>query len=81
MQKLPKPVTVQCVQTDGQHFDFGVYQLNTLDLDTVEGPKNVWYQSGRVPLFKTCEYHLGRPVLEGYNKEVINQLFSFYENI
>ncbi|KAJ3647624.1 hypothetical protein Zmor_019491 [Zophobas morio] len=76
---LPKPVVVQCVHTNGRFFHFGIFQLNTLDLEG--GVKNVWFQTGRLPLFETCCYKVGRPVLEGYNNEVIQYLDAFYNNV
>ncbi|EFA07281.1 large ribosomal subunit protein mL37 [Tribolium castaneum] len=77
---LPKPVTVQCVHTNGHLFHFGVFQLNTLDLED-SGVKNVWYQTNRIPLFESCGYKVGKPVLEGYNREVMHILTSFYNNV
>ncbi|XP_044263303.1 39S ribosomal protein L37, mitochondrial [Tribolium madens] len=77
---LPKPVTVQCVHTNGHLFHFGVLQLNTLDLED-SGVKNVWYQTDRIPLFESCCYKVGKPVLEGYNSEVIQNLTNFYNNV
>lgn len=78
---LPKPLTVQCVQTDGRWFHFGVLQLNTLDLEETTGVKNIWFQTHKDYLFTTCSYVMGRPTLEGYNNEVIKKLFAFYENV
>ncbi|KAI4467271.1 mitochondrial ribosomal protein l37 [Holotrichia oblita] len=78
---LPKPVTLQCVHTDGRLFHFGILQLNTLDLTNVTGMKNIWYQTERLPLFENCSYVQGRPILEGYNNEVIRHLLAFYNNI
>ncbi|KAF2901428.1 hypothetical protein ILUMI_04752 [Ignelater luminosus] len=76
---LPRPVTVQCVHTDGRLFHFGILQLNTLNLDN-DSTKNVWYQTSRIPLFTSCQYKLGKPTLEGYNNEVIRYLCAFYNN-
>ncbi|XP_050294808.1 39S ribosomal protein L37, mitochondrial [Anthonomus grandis grandis] len=80
IKKLPQPVTLQAVQTDGRIFYFGVLQLNTLDLESPE-IKNVWYQTAGIDLFQKCCYELGKPVLEGYNKEAIKHLFAFYNNV
>ncbi|XP_068894590.1 large ribosomal subunit protein mL37 [Tenebrio molitor] len=77
---LPQPVTVQCVHTNGRLFHFGVLQLNTLDLEDGR-VKNVWYQTERIPLFDSCGYKFGRPVLEGYNSKVIQYLNAFYNNV
>ncbi|KAJ8926022.1 hypothetical protein NQ315_009877 [Exocentrus adspersus] len=77
---LPKPVTVQAVQTDGCFFHFGVFQLNTLDLENGD-VKNVWYQTPLLNLFERCCYDLGRPTLEGYNSEVVKHLYAFYHSV
>lgn len=79
VQELPTPVTVQLVQTDGRLFQFGIFQLNTLNLEK-EGVKNVWFKTANIPLFEKCCYEAGRPVLEGYNSDVIKHLFAFYNN-
>eukprot|EP00079_Xenopus_tropicalis_P008404 XP_002931477.1 PREDICTED: 39S ribosomal protein L37, mitochondrial [Xenopus tropicalis] len=43
---LPEPILVQSIGTDGQHFHFLVFQLNTLDLVSEDGVKNiVWMDS------------------------------------
>lgn len=73
-------MTVQCVQTDGQMFHFGVFQLNTLNFDDSQ-VKNVWYQTPLQYLFQNCSYNLGRPVLEGFNGEILKQLYAFYNNV
>lgn len=75
---MPTPVTIQLVQTDGRVFQFGIFQLNTLDLEN--SVKNVWYKTENLPLFSKCCYEAGRPVLEGYNSDVIKHLFAFYNN-
>lgn len=81
VQILKEPVTVQCVQSDGQFFHFGIFQLNTLDLEGVDGVKNVWYQTPKLFLFDKCCYEKGKPVLEGYNSEVMKHLVALYHNI
>ncbi|XP_018563370.1 39S ribosomal protein L37, mitochondrial [Anoplophora glabripennis] len=78
--QLPKPVTVQSVQTDGQFYHFGVFQLNTLDLEKGD-VKNVWYQTPLLYLYDKCCYVLGKPTLEGYNKEVVKHLYAFYNSV
>ncbi|KAK9877513.1 hypothetical protein WA026_018622 [Henosepilachna vigintioctopunctata] len=76
---LPTPVTIQCVNTDGRLFHFGILQLNTLNLENCDN-HNVWFQTERLPLFNICQYESGRAVLEGYNDEVLKHLVSFYRN-
>ncbi|GJQ76180.1 mRpL37 [Trypoxylus dichotomus] len=58
VKELRKPVTLQCVHTDGRLFHFGILQLNTLDLTNISGTKNVWYQTESLPLFENCSYVL-----------------------
>ncbi|CAH1162951.1 unnamed protein product [Phaedon cochleariae] len=77
---LPSPVTLQCVQTDGQFFHLGVLQLNTLDLEK-GATKNVWYQTPMQYLYDSCSYQVGRPVLAGFNGDIIKQLYGFYNNV
>jgi large subunit ribosomal protein L37 len=80
VKDLPEPITLQCVQTDGRLFHFAVLQLNTLDLDGVEGKKNIFWMLPRIPLFSSCMYVKGKPVLEDYSPEVFNRLLAFFSN-
>ncbi|XP_076258499.1 mitochondrial ribosomal protein L37 [Rhynchophorus ferrugineus] len=77
---LPSPVTIQSIQTDGKMFYFGVLQLNTLDLNSKD-QKNIWYHVPGMPLYESCGYNVGKPVLLGYNKDVIRHLLGFYNNV
>ncbi|XP_030759393.1 39S ribosomal protein L37, mitochondrial [Sitophilus oryzae] len=79
VKNLPTPVTLQAIQTDGKTFHFGILQLNTLDVDSKE-TKNVWYQTPGLPLFEKCGYDLGKPVLAGYNKDVVRHILAFYNS-
>lgn len=78
VKELPTPVTVQCVQTDGKFFQFGVLQINTLNLEDGK-VKNIWYQTENLPLFEVCMYDTGKPVLKGYNDNVVKNLVTFYK--
>lgn len=80
VQDLPASIVVQSIQTDGKTFHFGLLQLNTLNLDGVDGLKNYWFQLESMDLFKECGMRNGRPVLEGYNKDVFRVLSAFYNN-
>jgi Mitochondrial 28S ribosomal protein S30 (PDCD9). len=80
VKELPEPVTLQCVQTDGRLFHFAVFQLNTLDLDDVEGKKNIFWMLPRIPLFSSCMYVKGKPLIEGYSPEVFSRLLAFCSN-
>ncbi|XP_062127244.1 large ribosomal subunit protein mL37 isoform X2 [Drosophila sulfurigaster albostrigata] len=77
---LQKPIVVQCIQTDGQEFHFGVLQLNTLNLSTDSATKNYWFHRPSVELFSECSYQTGRPYLGGYNSEAFRILNAFYNN-
>lgn len=77
---LERPVVVQSVQTDGKSFHFGVFQLNTLQFDGSDGQKNYWFHIPPMDLFDECQYVSGRPVLDGYNKDVVRYLSLLYNN-
>lgn len=80
MRELPKPVTVQCVQVHVNKFYFGVYQLNTLNLEGEDGIKNYWYNIPALELYSNCEYQQSRPILENYNQDVLRHAIAFYKN-
>lgn len=73
---------VQCIQTDGRVFHFGVFQLNTLDLgnDLNDQRQNYWFHKAEVSLFDDCGYKNGRPFLENYNENLFPILNAFYLN-
>ena len=90
---LPRPVCVQFVQTEGQHFHFSAFQLNTLRLDDDGGVKNIywegepedgwtdeWGDAGqrRSRLFEVCDNVMAIPTLEGYNPKVFNRFSAMY---
>uniref|UniRef100_A0A336KZI8 Large ribosomal subunit protein mL37 n=1 Tax=Culicoides sonorensis TaxID=179676 RepID=A0A336KZI8_CULSO len=76
---LPQPIVVQTVQCDTKRVQFGIFQLNTLDLNG-SSRKNFWYCSNIMNLYEECAYKLGRPVLEGYNRDVLRHMSVFYNN-
>ncbi|XP_017789946.1 PREDICTED: 39S ribosomal protein L37, mitochondrial [Habropoda laboriosa] len=80
VKKLPEPVVVQCIQSDGQNFHFSVYQLNTLDIDGKEGIRNFWWSEPSIKLYEKAQYENGQPCLEGYNNEVFKKFLAFYKN-
>nr|DBA17962.1 TPA: hypothetical protein GDO54_016265 [Pyxicephalus adspersus] len=53
VKNLEKPVVVQSVATDGQLFHFMVLQLNTLDLESSDGIKNIIWMDGDQALYDT----------------------------
>ena len=80
VKELPKPIVVQCIQSDGQNFHFSVYQLNTLDIDGKEGIKNFWWSESSIKLYEEAVYKNGQPCLEGYNSDVFKRYLAFYKN-
>ncbi|KAL1124261.1 hypothetical protein AAG570_002031, partial [Ranatra chinensis] len=77
----PKPVVVQCIHTDGRLFHFSVFQLNTLKEPGNDGVRNIFWSIPRIPLYETCAYVGGKPLLEGYNPDVFRYLAAFYNNV
>ncbi|XP_032592782.1 39S ribosomal protein L37, mitochondrial [Drosophila grimshawi] len=77
---IQKPIVVQCAQTDGRVFHFGVFQLNTLNPNSNSTTKNYWFHRDSVDLFTECCYRTGRPHLDGFNTEPFRILSAFYQN-
>ncbi|CAH2045360.1 unnamed protein product, partial [Iphiclides podalirius] len=78
VQDLPEPIFVNCIQTDGQKYHFGVLKLNTLNVDGVDGTKNEWYCKNNIKLYDRSGYFNGMPVLENYNPKVYGYINAFY---
>ncbi|XP_058452028.1 large ribosomal subunit protein mL37 [Malaya genurostris] len=77
---LPRPITVQAIQTDSKWFQFGIFQLNTLDLtgtDMSEN-RNLWFRKPKMDLYSDCGYLVGKPSLRDYNKNVLKHFAVFY---
>jgi large subunit ribosomal protein L37 len=79
VKKLPEPVTVQSIQTDGKNYQFFVFQLNSLDTDDLS-TRNFWYTLPSSTLYEKAQYDNGRPIVEGYNPEVFRRIVAFYRN-
>ncbi|KAK6638557.1 hypothetical protein RUM43_006824 [Polyplax serrata] len=77
VEELPEPLVIPVVQSDGQFFDFSLYQLNTLAIDKQSNIKNIFWNSPTIALYEKCQYESGRPVLQGYNSDIINKIISF----
>jgi len=81
---LPQPISTQCIMTDGDIFRFVCFQLNTLNLQTSDGVKNlVWFDDDERALF----YRLmpRRAMLRNtryldYDASVFQQVVAFYVN-
>lgn len=80
VKNLPEPVTLQCIQSDGKKYHFGVLQLNTLEMNGSEGVKNMWYSMPVMQMYESCSYVSAQPTLKGYNPQVIKYLKAFYNN-
>ncbi|XP_057341344.1 39S ribosomal protein L37, mitochondrial [Microplitis mediator] len=80
IKDLPEPITVQCVQSNGQSFHFSVFQLNTLNISGTEGIKNLWWSMPEIDLFNKAGYEEGKPLVEGYNPEVFKRISAFYNS-
>uniref|UniRef100_A0A7G3AQR1 Large ribosomal subunit protein mL37 n=1 Tax=Lutzomyia longipalpis TaxID=7200 RepID=A0A7G3AQR1_LUTLO len=78
VRKLPHPIVVQSIHTNGQSYHFGVFQLNTLDLSGSDGEKNVWYETEIEDLYESCSYREAIPHLERYNPNILAKFFTFY---
>lgn len=78
VKDLPEPIYINCIQTDGQKYHFGVLELNTLNVDGTEGAKNVWYSKNDLKLYDSSRYFDGMPVLENYNNKVYGYINALY---
>lgn len=79
-KQLDKPIPVQVVQFDGKKIQFGIFQLNTLDLEGAEGIKNYWFSSPITKLYDDCHYEKGRPSLTAYNFDIFKMMNVFYSS-
>jgi large subunit ribosomal protein L37 len=80
VKQLDKPIVVQVVQLDSKRIQFGVFQLNTLDLDNDNAVKNYWFRKPEMYLYDDCYYHYGRPALTAYNFDVFRLMNVFYSS-
>lgn len=77
---MPQPIYVNCIQSDGQVFHFGVLELKTLNVNGKDGTKNVWYCKNDMKLYDSSRYFGGMPVLENYNTKVYGYVNAFYNS-
>uniref|UniRef100_H3A534 Large ribosomal subunit protein mL37 n=1 Tax=Latimeria chalumnae TaxID=7897 RepID=H3A534_LATCH len=83
---LENPVVVQCVATDGRTFQFMVLQLNTTDLDSSEGIKNLIWMDQDQLLYDTavCVPIIKKKVVQvpagfsGYQPETFKKFLALY---
>lgn len=77
VKELLQPVSVQCVYMDIKTFGFLAYQLNTLDLDNVEGLKNQVWIDGPYDLYEEISE---QGELKNYNPKVFAKMLALYLN-
>lgn len=78
---LPKPVSAQCIMTNGINFTFTCFQLNSLNYSSPV--KNlVWFDSENQVVNKIIPKRsmLRHTKYEDYNPEVISKVLAFYAN-
>ncbi|XP_077189751.1 large ribosomal subunit protein mL37 [Paroedura picta] len=85
---LEKPIVVQSVGTDGQTFQFMVFQLNTTDLDPSHGVKNLAWIDADQLLYEEVRHRpqIRRKVItipvgvHGYQPATFKKFLAFYLN-
>ncbi|VVD01545.1 unnamed protein product [Leptidea sinapis] len=78
VKDLHEPIHLNCIQTDGKRFHFGVFELNTLNVDGNDGTKNIWYCKNDQILYDSSRYFSGMPSLDNYNPKVYGYINAFY---
>ena len=80
---LPEPVCVQAVSTDGVIFHFGCFQLNTLNLSSDSGVKNMAWFDNDNRMYERLEPKramLRNTEYRNYDPAVLRKLFALYVN-
>lgn len=85
-QVLEKPIVVQSVGTDGRCFHFLVFQLNTTDLDSSQGIKNIAWLDADQLLYEDArsQPEIKKKVvvvpagIHGYRPETFKKFLAFY---
>ncbi|XP_063076360.1 39S ribosomal protein L37, mitochondrial [Engraulis encrasicolus] len=85
-QVLEKPVVLQSVGTNGRLFQFMVFQLNTTDLASDDGVKNLVWIDEDQPLYEFAKVRplIKKKVVEvpaglaGYNPDTFKKFLAFY---
>ena len=83
VKTLPEPITTQCIGTNGEMYSFMCFQLNTLNLDSGDGIKNMaWFDSDNVMYQKILPKRamLRNTKYEDYDPEVFKKFLAFYVN-
>lgn len=81
IEELPKPIVVQCIQTDAKYFHFSVFQLNTLSWPPNNTKlRNIFWHDSMVPTYEFGGYYDARPTISSYNGDVFKMFLAFYKN-
>ena len=81
VKQLPNPVSTQLLLFDGHgRFQFCVYQLNTLDINTEDGIKNIIWMDPLERLFDVKATKDTLPELEDYNPQIIQKFLAMYSS-
>ncbi|XP_038650646.1 39S ribosomal protein L37, mitochondrial [Scyliorhinus canicula] len=83
---LDNPITVQCIATNGRIFQFLVLQLNTTDLQSNDGVKNlIWFDQDQLLYdYAKCRPTIRKKVvqipagLSGYCPETFSKFLAMY---
>ncbi|KAG8436860.1 hypothetical protein GDO86_007808 [Hymenochirus boettgeri] len=83
---LQEPILVQSISTDGQLFHFLVFQLNTLDLTSEDGVKNLVWMEPDQPLYTSASLvpKIKRKVVEvpagvcGFQSQTFMKFWAMY---
>lgn len=75
---IDKPIVLQVVQLDVKRVQFGIFQLNTLNLIPTNEKKNFWFSKPIMQLYDECIYSKGRPMLSNYNFDVLKTFCVLY---
>lgn len=79
VEDLERPITVQVIQLDSKRIQFGIFQLNTLNMNS-DSARNYWFSKPEMSLYEECRYNMGRPNLTSYNFDVLRLMSVFYSN-
>ncbi len=81
--RLPEPISTQCVVTDGDKYTFIAYQLNTLNLNSMDGIKNLaWVDSDNYMFQRIVPKRamLRNTRYEDYDPSVFQKFMAMYVN-
>ncbi|XP_065186960.1 large ribosomal subunit protein mL37-like [Sycon ciliatum] len=80
-QPCPMPLTMQAIYTNGREVQLSCFQLNTLEMDSSYGLKNVTWSERKAVLYDVPEQDDERRYLiNGVKEDVFNKYYSFFLN-